>query len=78
MKRYKPVQTVTLLQQIEVEIANRKTTPKACREVQITIQTYYRWWKEYGGLKLNLAKRLMELEKENAKVSTQKFMSSTD
>ena len=49
MKRYKPEQIVTLLRQIEVEIANGKTTPQACKEAEITIQTYYRWRKEYGG-----------------------------
>ena len=47
MKRYKPEQIVTLLRQIEVEIANGKTTPQACRDAQITVQTYYRWRKEY-------------------------------
>jgi putative transposase len=68
MKRYKPEQIVNLLRQIEVEIANGKTTPQACREVEITQQTYYRWRKEYGGLKLDQAKRLKELERENAKL----------
>jgi putative transposase len=67
-KRYKPEQIVNLLRQIEVEIANGKTTPQACKEAEITIQTYYRWRKEYGGLKLAQAKRLRELEKENAKL----------
>ncbi len=52
LKRYKPEQIVTLLRQIEVEIANGKTTPQACRDAQITVQTFYRWRKEYGGLKL--------------------------
>jgi putative transposase len=64
-KRYKPEQIVNLLRQIEVEIANGKTTPQACRETAITVQTYYRWRKEYGGLKLDQAKRLKDLEKEN-------------
>jgi putative transposase len=64
-KRYKPEQIVNLLRQIEVEIANGKTTPQACREAQITVQTYYRWRKEFGGLKLDQAKRLKDLEKEN-------------
>jgi putative transposase len=68
MMRYKPEQIVTLLRQIEVAIANGKTTPQACREAQVTAQTYYRWRKEYGGLKLDQAKRLKELEKENTKV----------
>jgi putative transposase len=68
MTRYKPEQIVTLLRQIEVAIANGKTTPQACKEAQITAQTYYRWRKEFGGLKLDQAKRLKELEKENSKL----------
>src|ERR1700686_2485423 len=68
MKRYKPEQIVNLLRQIEVEIANGKTTPQACKEAEITQQTYYRWRKEYGGLKMDQAKRLKELERENAKL----------
>ena len=68
MKRYKPEQIVNLLRQIEVEIANGKATPQACKEGEITQQTYYRWRKEYGGLKLDQAKRLKELERENAKL----------
>jgi putative transposase len=68
MKRYKPEQILTLLRQIEVEIANGKTTPQACKEAKITQQTCYRWKKEFGGLKLDQAKRLKELEGENAKL----------
>jgi putative transposase len=68
MKRYKPEQIVTLLRQIEVEIANGKTTPHACREAQITVQTYYRWRKEFGGLKLDQAGQLKQLEEENSKL----------
>ena len=68
IKRYKAEQIVTLLRQIEVGIANEKTTPQACKEVEITVQNYYRWRKEYGGLKLDQAKRLKELERENAKL----------
>ena len=68
MKRYKPEQIVTLLRQIEVGIANGKTTPQACKEAEITVQTFYRWRKEYGGLKLDQAKRLKDLEKENSKL----------
>ena len=68
IRRYKAEQIVTLLRQIEVGIANGKPTPQACKEAEITIQTYYRWRKEYGGLKLNQAKRMKELERENAKL----------
>ena len=69
-KRYKPEQVVNILRQIEVENANGKTTPQACRDAQITVQTYYRWRKEYGGLKVGQAKRLKELEKENCATET--------
>jgi putative transposase len=68
MKRYKAEQIVTLLRQIEVGIANGKPTPQACKEAEITIPTYYRWRKEYGGLKLNQAKRMKELERENTNI----------
>jgi putative transposase len=68
IKRYKPEQIVTLLRQIEVELANGKSTPQACKEAEIPVQSYYRWRKEYGGLKLDQAKRLKELEKENTKL----------
>ena len=68
IKRYKPEQIVTMLRQIEVSIANGKTTPQACKEAEITIQTFYRWRKEYGGLQVDQAKRLKELEQENTKL----------
>jgi putative transposase len=68
MKKHKPEQIVALLRQIEVEIANGKNTPQACKESEITVQTYYRWRKEFGGLKLDQAKRMTELERENGKL----------
>ena len=68
LQRYKPEQIVTMLRQIEVGIANGKNTPQACKEAEITVQTFYRWRKEYGGLKMDQAKRLKELEKENGKL----------
>jgi transposase-like protein len=68
IRKYKPEQIVTLLRQVEVGLANGKTTPQACKETEITAQTYYRWRKEFGGLKLDQAKRLKELERENAKL----------
>jgi putative transposase len=68
IRKYKPEQIVTLLRQVEVGLANGKTTPQACKEAEITAQTYYRWRKEFGGLKLDQAKRLKELERENAKL----------
>lgn len=49
-------------------VANGKATDQACREAGIVEQTYYRWRKEYGGLKVDQAKRLKELEQENSKL----------
>ena len=68
IKRYKPEQIVTVLRQIEVELANGKTTPQACKEAEIPVQSYYRWRKEYGGLQVDQARRLKELEQENVKL----------
>ncbi len=68
IKKNKPEQIVTVLRQIEVPMANGKTALQACKEAGIHTQTYYRWRKEYGGLKRERAKRLKELEKENARL----------
>ena len=59
---------MNLLRQIEVAIANGKSTSLACKEALITDQTYYRWRKEYGGLQVDQARRLKVLEQENAKL----------
>ena len=67
-KKHSPEQVVNLLRQIEVAIANGKSTSLACKEALITDQTYYRWRKEYGGLQVDQARRLKELEQENAKL----------
>ena len=64
--RYKPEQIVNLRRKIEVEIANGKKAAQAAREVGICEQTYYRWRKEFGGLKLDQAKRLKEWKKKTA------------
>ena len=57
-----------MLRQIEVAVTNGKSTPQACKEAGIHTQTYYRWRKEYGGLKVEQAKRMKELEKENTRL----------
>jgi len=67
-KKHSPEQIVAILRQIEVEVANHKPVGQACREAGITEQTYYRWRKEYGGLKLEQARRMKQLEKENARL----------
>ena len=68
IRKYKPEQIIGVLRQIEVQMANGKTAPQACKEAGIHTQTYDRWRKEYGGLKLDQAKRLKELEKENTRL----------
>jgi hypothetical protein len=49
---------VNLLWQVEVVVANGMTSPQACKEAEIVEQTYYRWHKEFGGLKEDQARRL--------------------
>ena len=58
-KKHTPEQVVNLLRQIEVAAANGKTTSQACKEAEITEQAYYRWRKEYGGLQVDQARRLV-------------------
>ena len=67
-KRFGAEQVVKLLRQIEVLQGTGKSLPEACKAVGIVEQTYYRWRKAYGGLKLDQAKRLKELETENARL----------
>ena len=67
-KKHSAEQIVNLLRQVEVGVANGKTLPQACKEAEIVEQTYYRWRREFGGLKVDQARRLKELELENAKL----------
>ncbi len=57
-----------LLRQIEVLMSQGKAAPVACREAGISQQSYYRWRKEYGGLELDQAKRMKDLERENVRL----------
>ena len=67
-KRQTPEQIIPKLREAEVALARGATVGQACRKLGVTEQTYYRWRKEYGGLRLDQAKRLKELEKENARL----------
>lgn len=67
-KTFTPEQIVAKLRQIEVLVSQGKTVPLACKDGGITDQTYYRWRKEYGGLQLEQAKKLKDLQKENAQL----------
>ena len=61
-------QVLSKLRQADVELSQGRTLGEVCRSLGVTEQTYYRWRKEYGGLKMDQAKRLKELEKENGKL----------
>ncbi len=67
-KRHTPEQIIHKLRQAEVELGQGTTVPQVCKKIGVTEQTYYRWRKEYGGLRMDQAKRLKELEKENARL----------
>ncbi len=67
-KRYKPEQIISKLREAEVELSKGKTAGRICRKLGITEQTYYRWRREYGGMKVEQAKRLKSLEVENARL----------
>ncbi|KNY20013.1 transposase [Methylobacterium sp. ARG-1] len=61
-------QVVLKLRQIEVQTAQGKSLALACREAAISEQSYYRWRKEYGGLQVDQAKKMKDLERENARL----------
>ena len=67
-KRYTPEQIINSLREAEVLLSKGSTAAEAARHLGITEQTYYRWRKEYGGMRINQAKRLKELEKENTRL----------
>ena len=66
-KRYSAEQIIKKLREAEVLQAQGQTIAQVVRQLGVTDQTYYRWRKEYGGLKVDQAKRLKELEKENTR-----------
>ena len=67
-KRYKVEEIIRLLREFEIHQGKGLSTQESCRQLGITEQTYYRWKKEYGGLRTDQAKRLKELEKENQRL----------
>jgi putative transposase len=67
-KKYSPEQAVAKLRQIDVLVGEGQSIHQACKEAGITDVTYYRWRKEYGGLKGDQARRLKELERENQRL----------
>jgi putative transposase len=67
-KRYAPEQIIAKLREAEVLLNQGSNVAEAVRQLGITEQTYYRWRKEYGGMRVDQAKRLKELEKENSRL----------
>ena len=64
-RRYTPEQIISMLREAEVALSQGQSVGQACRTLGVSEQSYYRWRKEYGGLRTDQAKRLKELEKEN-------------
>ena len=59
---------IEVLRSVEVLVSQDQTVAEACRKVNVTQHTYYRWRKQYGGLRLNQVKRLKDLEQENTRL----------
>jgi len=67
-KRYTAEQIIRHLRQAEVLSSQGRNVSEMCREIGVTENTYYRWRKEYGGMGLDQARRLKELERENSRL----------
>ena len=67
-KRYTPEQIIAKLREAEVRLSQGESVGVICRSLGISEQSYYRWRREYGGLKVNQARRLKDLEKENTRL----------
>jgi putative transposase len=67
-KKHTAEEIVTKLREADVMLAKGQTIGEACRQLQISDQTYYKWRKEYGGLQVDQAKRFKALEQENARL----------
>ena len=67
-KRYTPEQIIGMLREAEVRLSQGDKIGSICRCLGISEQSYYRWRREYGGLRVDQAKRLKALEKENARL----------
>ena len=68
MKKYTPQQIVQKLRQADVELGKGKTIKEACRIIEISEWTYYRWRQKYGGMSPQLIKELKDLQKENQRL----------
>ena len=68
VKRHSPEEIIQKLREAEVEQGRGKKLPEVCRQSGVTEHTYFRWRKEYGGLRVDQARRLKELESENGRL----------
>ena len=68
VRKHKPEEIIGKLREAEIVLAQGGTVADACRRIGVTEQSYYRWRKEYGGLKMDQARRMKDLEKENARL----------
>ena len=67
-KHFKPEQIIHMLREAEIKLAGGKKIGEVCRELGISEQSYYRWRKEYGGMQVSQAKKLKDLERQNARL----------
>jgi len=67
-KRYSPEKIIGMLREAEVALAHGMTIGHICRQLSISEQTYYRWRKQYGGMKISQAKRIKDVERENVRL----------
>ncbi len=67
-KRFAAEEIIHKLREAEVALAKGLSVEQVVKQLGVTVQTYYRWRREYGGLKVDQAKQLKELEKENARL----------
>jgi transposase-like protein len=67
-KAFKPEQVINKLREAEILLSQGSTVAEASRKLNVTEQTYYRWRKEYGGMRVDQARRLKELEQENSRL----------
>jgi transposase-like protein len=67
-KRHTTEQIISKLREAEILLSKGSKIPEVCRKLGVTDQTYYRWRKEYGGLRSDQAKRFKELERQNAQL----------
>jgi len=75
-KRFKTEEILQKLREAEVLLSQGKNVAEACRQIGVTDQTYYRWRKEYGGVRTDQARRLKELDRENTRLK--KLLTDTE